>query len=662
MSTIVDQFGFCADPSQPTWKNLEDYLLQLPTTSYFSQATNKACHNYCTQPDAMPRGIPEILSLGLKYCIQKPRPSNCIDTTIERFANDVRRKSYFRLNEPVDDGQVRYIPGLYIKSTTEWRESEIPGIEECLARFESTLREERVRYLRPQPSNLRPRQWRLAWTLKNHDDFIVIEADKNLGGCFLLRRTYIERGVREHLGDQSVYRRLTKHQAMQFHHVTKYKIMIFTTKYKDLMTEAENSFLLESLRMYPDNIARFRMSLKAHKTPWKMRPIVSCCGTALNYLSRWLDHHLQKVKPFVKSYVRDSSELLLLLKDLGPLPAGAKVFTADANSMYTNIDTCHAINVIGAWLDSLEGDLPGDFPLAAVKEAMVLVMTSNLFEWGDLYFLQLLGTAMGTSAACMWATIYFAVHENGTLLENFQLNLLLFRRFIDDIFGIWIPLGDDTTTWKAFKDDTNNFGILTWDFEEPSDCVNFLDLTISIEDSRIVTKTYQKSMNLYQYIMPQSNHPPRMMKGIIYSLMRNYHRQNTKFEDYRKMARLHFQRHADRGWDKKLVKSWIIAADEKIQATFKDPVPIHAPAPNPDLDERLFIHFEYHKNDIPKSQVRRIYDQTCKDLFQEALGVEQLTIAYSRSMNLQELLTKGKLHQAAGQEASKYYLGELPHN
>eukprot|EP00985_Skeletonema_marinoi_P025303 scaffold18465_cov175-Skeletonema_marinoi.AAC.2 len=35
----------------------------------------------------------------------------------------------------------------------------------------------------------------------------------------------------------------------------------------------------------PDKLARFRMSLKAHKVPWKMRPIVCCAGTFMNCLS-----------------------------------------------------------------------------------------------------------------------------------------------------------------------------------------------------------------------------------------------------------------------------------------------------------------------------------------------------------------------------------------
>ena len=92
--------------------------------------------------------------------------------------------------------------------------------------------------------------------------------------------------------------------------------------------------------------------------------------------------------------------------------------------MYTNIDTQHAIKVISDWLDTLT--LPEGFPLAAVKTAMELVMNNNIFIWGDSYFLQLLGTAMGTSAACMWATIYFAVHEMNDVIPKFDNKLLLF--------------------------------------------------------------------------------------------------------------------------------------------------------------------------------------------------------------------------------------------
>ena len=68
----------------------------------------------------------------------------------------------------------------------------------------------------------------------------------------------------------------------------------------------------------------------------------------------------------------------------------------------------------------------------------------------------------------------------------------MLRRFIDDLIGIWT--GTDTE-WEQFKQDVNNFGILTWDIEDPSDSKIFLDLTITIERGRIITTTYQKALN-----------------------------------------------------------------------------------------------------------------------------------------------------------------------
>ena len=64
---------------------------------------------------------------------------------------------------------------------------------------------------------------------------------------------------------------------------------------------------------------------------------------------------------------------------------------------------------------------------------------------------------------------------------------------------------------------------------------------------------------------------------------------------------------------------------------------------------------EYHNNGIPKRLVRSIYDTYCQPIFKRYLGVEQLTVAYSRSKNVKELASRAKLHQAPGSEASEFY-------
>ena len=88
------------------------------------------------------------------------------------------------------------------------------------------------------------------------------------------------------------------------------------------------------------------------------------------------------------------------------------------------------------------------------------------------------------------------------------------------MIGVWIDDGS-TTKWQNFQEDTDNFGILTWKFKELSRSVNFLDLTIEIKNSKTVTKTFPKALNLYQYIGPMSAHAQGMMESIIYSLMKN---------------------------------------------------------------------------------------------------------------------------------------------
>ena len=150
---------------------------------------------------------------------------------------------------------------------------------------------------------------------------------------------------------------------------------------------------------------------------------------------------------------------------------------------------------------------------------------------------------MGTSAACIWATIYYGYHEVKKLLPTFKPQLYddVMVRWIDDIFGIWCC--NECKSWKNcshWKEFINSlpFGKLRWDTAEPSKSAVFLDLAIRIEGRRIVTETFQNPMNLYLYITPSSNDLLKQTKAIIYLLMRHYKLQNTKYSDYVKCTLL----------------------------------------------------------------------------------------------------------------------------
>jgi len=71
-----------------------------------------------------------------------------------------------------------------------------------------------------------------------------------------------------------------------------------------------------------------------------------------------------------------------------------------------------------------------------VLNALELIMKRNVFQFSNTYWHQCRGTAMGTPPACMWATLFFASHEQH-LKEQYHTYLLHWSRYIDDSFGIW---------------------------------------------------------------------------------------------------------------------------------------------------------------------------------------------------------------------------------
>ena len=124
---------------------------------------------------------------------------------------------------------------------------------------------------------------------------------------------------------------------------------------------------------------------------------------------------------FIPTYINNADKLLRWLYAIKNLPPWAFLFTTDADSIFTNIDTEHAIKIINEWMNKLSThpEFPPDYPLNAVKSAMKTIMRTNHFEFRDMNFIQLTGIAMGTSAACMWGPIYYGDHEAKTLLPNF---------------------------------------------------------------------------------------------------------------------------------------------------------------------------------------------------------------------------------------------------
>jgi hypothetical protein len=190
----------------------------------------------------------------------------------------------------------------------------------------------------------------------------------------------------------------------------KTQILRWLTTHKKSISSNERKFIKHHLSTNRSPFPVFYLLLKVHKTPWSTRPIVSCSGSLLYSLGVWIDRQLQVIVKQLPSYLKNSKALK---DDLIPLhlPPGALLFTADAVSMYTNIDTRIALRSIGQYLHQHSSSFR-NVPLPALMEALELVMKNNIFSFGDTYWLQLSGTAMGTPPAPCYATLVYAIHEH----------------------------------------------------------------------------------------------------------------------------------------------------------------------------------------------------------------------------------------------------------
>jgi hypothetical protein len=344
---------------------------------------------------------------------------------------------------------------------------------------------------------------------------------------------------------------------------------------------------------------------------------------------------------------------------------------ADAVSMYTNIDTTHGIHTLEAWLRLHQADLPPGFPLNMVLAATELVMTFNVFQFDDTYWLQISGTAMGTPVACTFATIYYAYHEEISYLRKYHRNhqdsrheqaaspLLLYGRLIDDTIQIWdtaklpphIPL--HMLTQQVEKD--MKFGKLPWEVNPPAREVNFLDLHIAIHpDGGITTRTFIKPMNLHLYIPPESAHSPGVLKSLIFGNVFRYWLQNSQKSDFIQVTRDFYGHLLSRGYEPAVLTPVFRQAAELISARARK---TSATTGNSykDNHQPLFLHWEYHPRDITRYEIRSVYNTILAPILTAPpLGITRLTIAYKNSPSLRRCLTKTQLQEPDNDRVSSY--------
>jgi hypothetical protein len=317
--------------------------------------------------------------------------------------------------------------------------------------------------------------------------------------------------------------------------------------------------------------------------------------------------------------------------------------------MYTNIDTEHAFIVITAWMSTSPIPVQAQINVPALLTGLRLIMSYNVFCFGDTFWHQLTGTAMGTPPAPMYATLYFCIHEM-LIIPKYQHRLIYYCRYIDDGFGIWIPSPCNTThatEWQHFTSDFDQFGSLRWEFSKLSTTTSFLDVTILLRhDYTIETCLFEKALNLYLYLPAHSAHPPGILKGLICGMFYRIQRLTSDPTARLEQTRRLYKRLRLRGHSAATLQPLFETAVIKTQQQKPPSLPIPPTTFSP-----LFLHVPFHPCDPPSQHLQQNFRRSLlyprnqppfsslRTADGHAIPISQMIVAYHRPRNLGNILS-----------------------
>ena len=671
------------NPAASTFANAISILGNTYASQYFSRVDNLAFHDL-TEGKIIPPSTADLLGYGSKFIVKPPKTTSHIDLmeNMTRFKRDMYLKSYFA--GPPDPRQERKRSKLYLKS--KWTPKSAPSqVDSRLFKFTEEISEQFKAV--SATSNLLPHELKLLSELISNENIVIAQADKGLGPCAVTLEQYIRDGLK-HLGDKRNYDILNEEAARSLLYNISEEITRWLNEFEPQregekirragaggVNENDANYIRVKLAesWASDPFAYFYLTYKVHKDPLKTRPVVSTCGCISYALGQWVDMMLQPMAQAQRSYFKDSFALKKLLNTYTP-PANSSIFSFDAVSMYSNINSDACLIVMTEYLRKETTKKKFKYHPDALIEAIGIILRSNVMKFGDIFVKQTSGVAMGICPAPPLATLFFAFHED-VVFDKWKHCISFNRRFIDDGLAVWLhqsTIEEDEKCWQAFQDDINDYHGLKWTFTKREKSVDFMDMKISIQNNEIVTDLFEKKMALYLYIPPHSAHPPGVLTGLIMGQVFRIFNLCSNVKDMQRHILNFHDRLCRRGYSHKDLLPLFEKAAKNAEA-FKNKSEEEKEREKIQKEEaakkRIFLHLKYHPNDPKSSTIQRLFKNCImhppgQKPFNEIenddghqIPLERLTVCYSTHPNLGALFSYRKICKRKGLKVSSFLNG-----
>ena len=231
--------------------------------------------------------------------------------------------------------------------------------------------------------------------------------------------------------------------------------------------------------------------------------------------------------------------------------------TVDVSSLYTNIKHEDGIEALKSWLiENGTNQEKSEFIGTLAK----LVLTSNYFTFNGKMYLQKQGTAMGTRMAPNYAIIFMNSVEQ-EILKNSKLKPMIWRRFIDDVFIIWIHGKDKLEDFLDYINKAHETIKFTAEYSMTE--VAFLDTLVYKLNGNLATRVYHKKTDDKMYLHYNSAHPKSQKDAVPYSLFITCKRICTEKRHFFMEVQDITQKLACRGYPHELIVKSFLKANQQ---------------------------------------------------------------------------------------------------
>ena len=261
---------------------------------------------------------------------------------------------------------------------------------------------------------------------------------------------------------------------------------------------------------------------KDHKRDLPLRPIVSACDDPVDKLTWLLERVVTQLLSYVPAHLKNSSQFLEKLSAQYPegFEEGTILFSVDVVNLYGNIPITEAINSTMDLLDNHKENVETfGLDLDDIRQLLEHCLTNNFVRFGQQYFRQNSGIAMGSRVAPPLAIVFMHALES-IFLAAPRLQPSFYVRYIDDVFAVWTHGRAALFDYFNFLNTVHPTIKFTLDHTGDTGSLAFLDTKISISQSGAYSsELFVKPMASPVIIHYQSALPMSTKKNAVRSQM-----------------------------------------------------------------------------------------------------------------------------------------------